>query len=91
MHKICFISLPQDFLHSLASYMKSTCVLINGSTLTFIFLIGVPVGYFSSSLKELQGTLDDSAGSLYKWLELSPANSTVRFLLVIILVHPYCY
>ncbi|XP_071692229.1 uncharacterized protein [Rutidosis leptorrhynchoides] len=37
---------------------------------------GVPVGYFSASLKELQGTHDDSEGSLYKWLELSPADST---------------
>ncbi|MFS8029949.1 putative vacuolar protein sorting-associated protein [Helianthus anomalus] len=37
---------------------------------------GVPVGYFSSSLKELHGTLDESAENGFKWLELSPADST---------------
>nr|XP_043638921.1 uncharacterized protein LOC122610015 [Erigeron canadensis] len=37
---------------------------------------GVPVGYFSSSLRELQGTLDDSAENLLKWLDLSPADSS---------------
>ncbi|XP_024994007.1 uncharacterized protein LOC112527539 isoform X2 [Cynara cardunculus var. scolymus] len=37
---------------------------------------GVPVGYFSSSLKELQGIQDDSAGNGFEWLELSPADST---------------
>ncbi|XP_076943882.1 uncharacterized protein LOC143614277 [Bidens hawaiensis] len=37
---------------------------------------GVPVGYFSSSLKELQGTLDNSTGNGFKWLELSPVDST---------------
>ncbi|GJX33564.1 pleckstrin domain superfamily protein [Tanacetum coccineum] len=36
----------------------------------------LPIGYFSASLKELQGTLEDSTGNIYKWLELSPANST---------------
>lgn len=52
--------------------------------LTFIFIIGVPVGYFSSSLKELQGTLDNSTGNGFKWLELSPVDSTVRFLTLVI-------
>ncbi|KAL8266737.1 hypothetical protein R6Q59_004081 [Mikania micrantha] len=37
---------------------------------------GVPVGYFSSSLKDLYGSLDDSAGNCFKWLELSPADSS---------------
>ncbi|PWA96948.1 pleckstrin (PH) domain superfamily protein [Artemisia annua] len=37
---------------------------------------GLPIGYFSASLKELQGTLGDSTGNIYKWLELSPADST---------------
>lgn len=56
-----------------------TYVLNNASMLTFIFLIGVPVGYFSSSLKELHGTLDVSTETGFKWLELSPPDSIVRF------------
>ncbi|KAL7609935.1 hypothetical protein Lser_V15G10156 [Lactuca serriola] len=37
---------------------------------------GVPVGYYSSSLKELLEAQDDSAGNGSEWLELSPADST---------------
>lgn len=59
--------------------------------LTFISLIGLPIGYFSASLKELQGTLEDSTGNIYKWLELSPADSTVRFLVDIIQVPPFIF
>ncbi|KAK1438468.1 hypothetical protein QVD17_04277 [Tagetes erecta] len=36
---------------------------------------GLPVGYFSSSLKELHGTLDVSTENGFKWLELSPPDS----------------
>lgn len=70
--------------------MKGKYVMINGSTYYFFF-IGVPVGYFSSSLKELQGTVDDSAGNIFKWLELSPADSTVRFLVVICQILPFIF
>ncbi|KAI3710546.1 hypothetical protein L2E82_40329 [Cichorium intybus] len=37
---------------------------------------GVPVGYFSSSLKELIAAQDVSAENESEWLELSPADST---------------
>lgn len=74
-----------SMVSSMFQLIQITHLSIRSSKLTFIVVIGVPVGYYSSSLKELLEALDDSVGNEAKWLELSPADSTVRFFVVIIL------